>query len=253
MDKPHVGNQIFYRIIFFFKFRDINAPDAIRTRIGTFRRFFRNELSKFPPDHFAKRWHIHAIDFRNRFQDFHAGKAFLFAFADRPQNFRKHFFAVADIERVKKIRYRFRIRHRRAAAKNNRIAFLAVLRKGSDSCKLQYIGNIRKVEFCLERHPDNIEFPHRRPRCMRVKRNIMSPHFPRHIVPRSKGYIHPQIRFAVYDMVQHAQTVVRKSDFIQVRKDERHPRKNFCRILDNAVRFATHIAGRAFYGRKNLS
>ena len=197
--------------------------------------------------HVIEGGHVHALDLRQRLETLHAGLAALLPFPYRLRELDDLLLAVADHDRVHKIRQRFRIEGAGSAHTNDRIVHAALCGMQRHAAQLQHGQDIGIAHLVLQGEAHQIELIQGRAAFQRKQRHAILFHQFFHIDPRHTHALAQRPRMGVDDRIKNFHAKVRHGHLIGVREAEGEMHLCVLPRLDCGIHFAADITRRLLH------
>ena len=199
----------------------------------------------------VQRRHIHAADLTDLAQKFRLCPALALCRAVEGENFGRHLLALADGEKVDKIRQRLGVHRAHAAREHKVVQSLALRCQLWHARQLQHIEHIRVAHLIAQRKGDEVKVAHGVLALQRVERDAMLAHRLLHIAPGREHALTPHAGQFVHHVVEDAHSDVGHPDLVGVGEAERHAQIDRALVLDDLVIFPADVARGLLYALQN--
>ena len=150
--------------------------------------------------------------------------------------------ALAQTDKVDKVRHRLGIVHGGAAGDDQRRKAGALRRVEGDAGQIQHVQNGGKCHLVAHGEGHDVEVGDGVAGFQREKRHIRLAHLLLHVAPRGKHTLTPDAVHPVHDAIQDAHTQIGHTDLVGVREAEGDAGIHLRLVLQHGVIFAAHIA-----------
>ena len=245
VDNLHVRHGDFRGIERLVQVRD-NRFEHLFGRFGAVRLHGRNRAVRVIL-HVIECRDVHAADGAQALEDRHAARALFAPLHDDAVEVEDLLFAVADHERVNKIRQRFGIERARPARDDNRVFLPAIFPQKRNAAKLQHRQNVGVAHFILQRKAHDVKGAERTAAFEREQRDFLLLHQVHHVHPRHKRALAEHIRLLIHRGIENLHAQMGHADLVGIRKAERKMQLRAVPRLELRIHFPAGIARRLLH------
>ena len=179
--------------------------------------------------------HIHALDLRRLQQEVALAPALVTRALEQAQHLHVGLLALAEHHEVHERRHRLRVAAACTPGKDQRHQLSPVLAPHGQAGHVQHVQHRAVGHLVAYGEAQHVKFADRVAALQRVEWDVVLPHGLRHVAPRGKHALAPDVRLVVYYAVEYAHAQVGHAYLVNVREAEGHAQLHSGLVLDYLV------------------